>query len=321
MYLLSVIIPIYNAEAWLEKCISSLLSSISSDFSSVELILVNDGSTDCSGLICDRYADGHSNFRVIHKPNGGVSSARNAGISAATGTYFAWVDPDDYVAPEWFSAIRDVIHQYEPDIILTDSIKFGLGAQQPEVYGRQGGFVDFDTFYTDVLRDIRIRSGLPNKIMKARLFQGVSFDTELTILEDFAAIPHILQSANTVYYIPKCLYYYRQHKSSLLHHSSAQLAFNSVEIAVRRLEATPKEYQAAAITAAVWQAFTFLRTDALTAKPFAPNQQYRFCCTFIRRHILTLLREKELSILIKCKIFLSTLHIYPILLQFFTKKH
>ncbi len=319
MYLLSVIIPIYNAEPWLEECISSLLSSVSGYSPYVEFILVNDGSTDNSGLICDQYAANHPNFQVIHKPNGGVSSARNAGISAATGTYFAWIDPDDFVAPEWFPVIWDTVQKYAPDIILMDSIKFGFGTQQSEIYGRPGGFVDFDTFYTDIIRDIRIRNGLPNKVMKANLFRDVFFDINLSILEDFAAMPQILQSANTVYYIPKCLYYYRQHQSSLLHHTSTELAFRSVEIAIHRMENTAEKYRHAAITAAVWQAFSFLRTDAMTSKFLVSNSRRRLCRQFIRRHLRTILLDEELSASIKCKILLSSLCVYPLLLNLFSK--
>jgi glycosyltransferase involved in cell wall biosynthesis len=256
---------------------------------------------------------------VIHQPNGGVSSARNAGIFAATGAYFAWVDPDDYVSPEWFPAIREVLVNHAPDVILIDSVKFGLGAEQPEIYGRPAGFVEFDTFYSDVLRDIRIRNGLPNKIMKAELFRDVTFDTRLTILEDFAALPEILRSANTVFYIPKCLYYYRQHPSSLLHHASAELAFRSVEVAIHRMEAMDNNYRKPAATAAVWQAFSFLRTAALTGKSFSVSGRRRMCRRFIRRNLWPVLQDEELSVSIKCKILLSTLGAFPLIVKLMSR--
>ena len=319
MYLLSVIIPIYNAEPWLEECISSLLSSAAESAADIQFVLVNDGSTDSSGMICDRYAAAYPNFLVIHQPNGGVSSARNAGLIAATGAYFAWVDPDDYVSPEWFPAIREVLVNHAPDVILIDSVKFGLGAEQPEIYGRPAGFVEFDTFYSDVLRDIRIRNGLPNKIMKAGLFRDVTFDTGLTILEDFAALPEILRSANTVYYIPQCLYHYRQHPSSLLHHTSTELAYRSVEVAIRRMEAMDHNYRKPAATAAVWQAFSFLRTAARNEKSISVGRRRRMCRCFIRRNLWSVFRDQELSASIKCKILLSTLHTYPLVVKLLSR--
>ena len=249
MILLSVIIPIYNAEPWLEQCISSLLDSVAGASSLVEYILINDGSTDNSGVICDRYASVFSNFHVVHKQNGGIASARNAGIAIASGQYYAWVDPDDTVSPDWFSSIADTIQTHAPDILVMDMLRFGLGTDQPEVYGRPGGWIDPELFYTDILRDIRMRSGLPNKVMRSGLFSGVQFDTLLTILEDFDVMPQILRSAQKIFYIPRCLYHYRQHEKSLLHHFSPDLAFHSVEIALRRMAKTEKKYRRAAAMA------------------------------------------------------------------------
>ena len=88
---LSIIIPVYNAEDYLDRCISSILAQ---DFDSFEVILVDDGSTDSSPLTCDRYSSTDARFRTIHKPNGGVSSARNAGIDLAKGEYLMFVDSE-----------------------------------------------------------------------------------------------------------------------------------------------------------------------------------------------------------------------------------
>ena len=96
--LISVIVPVYKSEAFLGKCVESLLAQSFQDF---ELLLVDDGSPDDSGAMCDAYAAKDSRVRVIHKPNGGVSSARNAGLDAARGDYVVFVDSDDYVDPSY----------------------------------------------------------------------------------------------------------------------------------------------------------------------------------------------------------------------------
>lgn len=98
--LLSVIVPIYNMEAYLAECLESLLAQRFTDF---ELVLVNDGSRDASAAICDRYAAREQRIRVIHKPNGGLSSARNAGMDAARGRYFTFCDPDDWVDADYLA--------------------------------------------------------------------------------------------------------------------------------------------------------------------------------------------------------------------------
>ena len=98
--LVSIIVPVYNVEQYLRRCIESILSQTYHNF---ELILVDDGSTDSSGAICDEYALADERIHVIHKPNGGVSSARNAGIDTAKGEYILFVDSDDRVEPQHIS--------------------------------------------------------------------------------------------------------------------------------------------------------------------------------------------------------------------------
>ena len=94
--MISIIVPIYNVELYLEKCIESIINQTYKD---IEVILINDGSTDKSGIICDKYAKIDDRIIVLHKENGGVSSARNKGLDIAKGDYIAFVDPDDYIEP------------------------------------------------------------------------------------------------------------------------------------------------------------------------------------------------------------------------------
>lgn len=95
-YKISIIVPVYNAEGWLDRCMGSILSQ---NYNSYEVILVDDGSTDSSPLICDRYSSAYTRFRTVHKANGGVSSARNAGLDIADGEYVMFVDSDDALLP------------------------------------------------------------------------------------------------------------------------------------------------------------------------------------------------------------------------------
>lgn len=100
--LISVIVPVYNSEEYLHRCIDSILSQTHTDF---ELLLINDGSTDSSGIICDEYAVKDSRIRVFHKSNGGVSSARNLGLDHAKGKYISFIDSDDVVYPNYLSVL------------------------------------------------------------------------------------------------------------------------------------------------------------------------------------------------------------------------
>ena len=98
-FMISIIVPIYNVELYLEKCIESIINQTYKD---IEVILINDGSTDKSGIICDKYAKIDDRIIVLHKENGGVSSARNKGLDIAKGDYIAFVDPDDYIEPNMY---------------------------------------------------------------------------------------------------------------------------------------------------------------------------------------------------------------------------
>lgn len=110
----SIIIPVYNSEGYLDACVAGILKQ---DMTSYEVILVDDGSTDSSPLICDKYSATDPRFRTIHKPNGGVSSARNAGIALAQGEYVTFIDSDDIPAPGALKAMTDVTGD-SPDLVV-----------------------------------------------------------------------------------------------------------------------------------------------------------------------------------------------------------
>lgn len=301
MYLLSVIVPVYNAEPWLEACLDSIIGSVGQAADDVELVLINDGSTDNSGGICDRYAAHHTHIRALHKENGGVSTARNLGLAHAKGQYLAWVDPDDYVSEDWFPRIRSAIGLGMPDVIVMDTVRFGDGPEKYEIYGRDAGFVDRDLFVADVIRDIRMLSGMPNKVMKARLFEGIAFDDSLPILEDYAAISGILRNAETVYYIPHCLYHYRQHPKSLLHAVSPERAFLSFRIAMAREQTAEPRFRNAAVAATARQAFLFYRNKYIYAD-FLPEKGWmQMCAGYIRKHLGVLLQDAEIPKTMKLK--------------------
>lgn len=113
--LISVIVPIYNVEKWLPRCIEGILNQ---PFTNIELILVNDGSSDKCGKICEEYAKKDNRIKVIHKENKGVSSARNAGIEVATGKYIVFIDPDDEISKSYFTKLYSTAENYNCDAVI-----------------------------------------------------------------------------------------------------------------------------------------------------------------------------------------------------------
>ena len=111
---ISVIVPVYNVEKYLPRCVDSILSQT---YENLEILLVDDGAKDSSGRICDEYAGKDPRVRVIHKENGGLSSARNAGIDAATGEYLAFVDSDDWIEPETYAHMLKLMEKYGAKLV------------------------------------------------------------------------------------------------------------------------------------------------------------------------------------------------------------
>ena len=112
---ISVIVPVYKVEPYLRKCLDSIVNQT---YRNLEIILVDDGSPDNCGAICDEYAAGDGRIRVIHQENGGVSSARNAGLSAVTGEWVGWVDSDDWIEPDMYEYLLKNALEQNADIAV-----------------------------------------------------------------------------------------------------------------------------------------------------------------------------------------------------------
>ena len=140
--LISIVVSIYNEWEYLDKCIDSIVNQT---YKNIEIILVDDGSTDCCGEICDKYAEQDSRIIVIHKPNGGLVSARKAGTKKATGDYIINVDGDDWIEKERIQNLVKGIEQYHADIIYMDGYVREYPDNQVIVKGnlRRGFYFDF----------------------------------------------------------------------------------------------------------------------------------------------------------------------------------
>lgn len=114
---ISIIIPIYNSEKFLNKCIDSVLVQSEKDF---ELLLIDDGSTDKSGSVCDEYAKKDNRIRVIHKTNAGTASARNDALDIAKGDYIAFCDNDDYISPYFYETLLNALKETGADVVVSE---------------------------------------------------------------------------------------------------------------------------------------------------------------------------------------------------------
>ena len=200
--MISVIIPIYNAEKTLRRCLDSLLPQARG---CAELILVNDGSTDGSEQICLLYSSAYPEVRYIRKENGGVSSARNAGLAAAEGDYVTFVDSDDYVSPNYFTTLTGA-----------EDTDFLFFSAETERNGIRTGYIDGSSMtiaenHEVFIREfIKTRNGSPwNKRFRRSVIcqQDIRFPTDLYLGEDFIFCLRYLLNAKTASVIDQVLYH------------------------------------------------------------------------------------------------------------------
>ena len=197
--LISIIIPVYNAEKYLNQCIDSIITQTYSDW---ELILVDDGSTDSSGIICDEYAKNDNRIKVVHKHNGGASSARNKGLDIAEGGYIAFIDADDYVEESYLS-------KFVENIGKADLLQGGLlevGQYENDCSIKKYKYYDLDN-NTDAVELLNVKEAGRIRIcyVHVKLFRNdiiqdnrIRFDTGMKLSEDFCFVLDYLSCIHSV---------------------------------------------------------------------------------------------------------------------------
>lgn len=218
--LVSIVIPVYNVENYLDRCIQSVINQT---YKNLQIILVDDGSTDSSGMICDEYGGKDFRITVLHTENKGVSSARNTGIIYATGEFLMFVDADD--ALETY-AIEQLIHQFL--IHDVDVITYGwsiVDENSQSFVAKKEAYVQLDDKAHVIHRILEHYSayggGYPwNKIWKLSSVQMQHFDEELFYFEDLEWTVRMLIQIKKMMVFPECLYQYYVHESGVTHSSS-----------------------------------------------------------------------------------------------------
>lgn len=210
MPLISIIVPVYNGEAFLDQCLQSVLAQT---HQALEVLLVNDGSVDGSAAICDRYAACDARVRVIHRDNGGVSSARNLAMAQARGEYLLFVDADDHVEPRFVADMLAAIEGH--DVAACGYDRFRPGWSQPFVVGPSGD-MPMERFFEHTLCTPLIGGGCCNKIFRMAIIRdwGLTFDTRIAVGEDMLFLVRYFQRCRSAGYVADVLYHYRFNEAS-----------------------------------------------------------------------------------------------------------
>ncbi|MBQ8450144.1 MAG: glycosyltransferase, partial [Bacteroidaceae bacterium] len=203
---ISVIVPVYNAEAYIHRCIKSLLAQTFDDF---EVILVDDGSLDGSGDICDDYARKNSRVRVFHKENGGVASARQLGVDKARGEYTIHTDPDDWVEPTMLEELYYRAKTETADMVICD---FLVEEKEGSIYRVQQPTNNSADVVLEELLLYRLHGSLCNKLIRRECYTlyNIAFVKGLNYCEDYLVCVKLLQKGIKVAYLNKAFYHYDQ---------------------------------------------------------------------------------------------------------------
>lgn len=201
---LSIIVPVYKVEPYLRRCIDSILAQTFRDF---ELILIDDGSPDNCGTICDEYAEKDSRIKVIHQNNQGVSAARNVGLDIARGTYLGFVDSDDWIEPEMYETMIATAKEKQVDVVVC-----GIKYHNDNGIFVRSGFAEEAAFtQKTMLQDLYgkpscVGCGVVNKLFRVSCISGVRFQVGVKIAEDWQYLFHAFTRCDTAVKIRDTLY-------------------------------------------------------------------------------------------------------------------
>ena len=209
--LVSIIIPVYQVEKYLDKCIASVVGQT---YQNLQIILIDDGSTDRSPAICDGWKERDPRITVIHQPNGGLSRARNAGLKLATGEFIGFVDSDDWLELNAVECFINIAHGTDADIVACRFFQeFKDKTEDPG--GEESEFIaEGGEILKSMVIDHKLTEDVWNKFYKSNLFEEIRFP-DRRIFEDKATTYKILQKAGKLAYTPACLIHYRNRTNSL----------------------------------------------------------------------------------------------------------
>ena len=217
---ISVIVPIFRVEQYLERCLDSILAQ---SYTNLEIILIDDGSDDKCPQICDEYAKKDSRIVVVHQENRGVADARNIGLKKASGDFITFVDPDDYINNHMYEILMNQIIDFEADIAMCDykyvydndvdkmvHDNLPVNVSKSVLNGKEALLQGYASYQDGVTFSV-----LWNKLCKKSLYDDIDFPSK-RIYEDEASVFKILYKASRIIYLNQPLYFYHQHKASIV---------------------------------------------------------------------------------------------------------
>ena len=235
--LISIIVPIYNKEDYLPQCLDSIINQSYTNF---EVLLVNDGSTDSSGIICQEYSERDSRFRYIEKKNGGVSSARNLGLELSEGAYITFIDSDDWIEFNYLEVLYNALRENNTDVAISSYKSYYLdGNFYLRVYSSQEeeflriGKRNRDVFLEEFPKLGKLNHDfhcIASKLFKRELLESQKFDESINYGEDLYFFFNLYLKIQSIIYVKEATYIYRQHGTNITLNFTESLALQEIQI-------------------------------------------------------------------------------------------
>lgn len=228
MNTISVIVPCYNVAPYLERCINSIVNQT---YHNLDIVLVDDGSTDDTGNVCDRLAQADNRIRVVHKENGGLSDARNVGIDVALGNFLSFVDGDDYLELDAYEAM--ILEMQNPDVSLVSAgiIAEDIDGKINAIMSKEKMVLSREEAYINLLGAVRtIGQSSCNKLFRKSLFENLRYKNGI-INEDMEILPKIIDRCQQVVLLNKPIYHYIKRAGSITVSEFSNWKYEGVRIA------------------------------------------------------------------------------------------
>lgn len=313
--LISVIIPVYNVSDYLERCVDS---AINQTYKNLEIILVDDGSTDNSPIICDNYAKKNENIKVYHKKNGGLSDARNYGLEKSKGEYIYFLDSDDWIEEDTIKNLYNALCDVKADVSI-GKIYFCCKEEDLNKFTDINNYLMMNSVetITEMAKGDNFAFFAPNKLYKKILFKDIIFPIGKKY-EDIYTIYKVIDRAKKIVYTPNAKYAYFQREDSITHLSFSRAQMDWVYAVLEVIQFSKKynnkDLNNALIAQLMYASVSLINKIISCNKYHAFKQERDYLITLIRRNTLKYIlfsqKGKSFSLKYKSACILITLNFY-----------
>ncbi|MDO4292591.1 MAG: glycosyltransferase [Eubacteriales bacterium] len=295
--LISIIVPVYNFEDCLGRCVDSILGQTYSD---IELILVDDGSRDQSGAICDAYQSLDPRVKVVHKKNGGTSEARNYGLELASGEYIGFVDGDDFIEPDFYQVLYDLIVKHGTDISMVSYREVWADRAVEKADTGRTFVLEREDAVKGLLLDQEIQNYVWNKLYKRELFREIRFPVGV-VYDDINIMYELFRESRSIVYRETAKYNYCIRETSVIHTDSHKKREDGLLSILKRFYEVErdfpslKQYNAYALVLWMIRIYTYTVKGVDPEDGFIKERMPMFCRLYEENPAFILERLKPLK--------------------------